>query len=403
MVMRRALPLSLVLAGLTAWAGTAAADTFGGFSGVDTPYLVNRDRLCTPLAVAGGKATGAPACEKDVSADVIAKLSIKEPIVQRGPKANFAATASGKTLTVTKKSASAPVVTWTAAEPIAKVVEVYASQYEDRVAVTYAVRKLGKEVIEVVAFELVKTTGRDATVTPQPTTPQPTPTNPTPQPAPGPTTTAPADPKLTKAVEAARKASKAKAVAAWQSVLAIDAQHSEAQFQIAAHKAASKQTGDAIGALEKLSKSSRGDAIEWLIEARFDRAFAAIRADAKFRSAVGLDRKPSTPYERLMGFGGQWEQTGTSCESPEVRLDLKRDRTFKVVVKSVCRGHVSQLPFKGTWRTDGDNVTLTLPTKGKQATVKDEAPCVFDRQGDEDALTCVLDKDLEFTVLPTRR
>ncbi|MBA2544351.1 MAG: hypothetical protein H0V17_32210, partial [Deltaproteobacteria bacterium] len=38
----------------------AAADTFGGFSGVDKPYLVNSDRVCTPVRVEGGTAKGAP-------------------------------------------------------------------------------------------------------------------------------------------------------------------------------------------------------------------------------------------------------------------------------------------------------------------------------------------------------
>jgi hypothetical protein len=389
--MRRAVPLALLLASTP-----AAADTFGGFSGVDTPYLVNRDRICYPLAVKAGAASGTPTCEKDVTADVIAKLSIKDPIVQRGPKATFAATASGKTLTVTKKAGGETVVAWNAVDPIGKVVDVYASQYEDRVAVAYTTRKLGKEVTEVIAFELVKTTGRDTPI--KPTTPDTTqtPTTPT-TPAP------PADPKLTKALEAARKSSGKKALPAWEGVLAIDADNSEAQYRIAAFKVGAKQNGDALAALEKLSKSSREDAIEWLIEARFDKAFAALRADTKFRTAVGLDRKPATPYERLMGFGGQWEQTATSCEAPEVRLTTNRDRTFKLTVKSVCRGNAFAQTFKGTWRTSMNDLVLTVPTKGKQASAKDEIPCTFETLRDEDALHCVLDRDLEFTVLPTRR
>ncbi len=394
MVMRTALPLTLALtAGL---GGTAAADTFGGFSGVDAPYLVNRDRVCRPLAVVNGTATGAPSCDKDVSADVIAKLSIKDPIAQRGPKATFAATASGRTLTVTKKAGGDSVVTWTAPDPISKVIEVYASQYEDRVAVAYSLRRLGRQVTEVVAFELVKTTGRTTPKTATPTTPDATP-------PPATTPPPPADPKLTKAVTAARRASKGRALAAWQAVLAIDSEHSEAQYQIAAHKLAAKQKADAIGALEKLAKSSRSDAIEWLVEARFDKAFASVRADPAFRAAVGLDRAPKTAYERLMGFGGQWEQTGTSCEAPEVNLTVKRDRSFRLRVKSVCRGSVFEQPFKGTWRADGDGIVLTLPTKGKQASDKDEAPCAFEKARDEFALRCTLDRDLEFVVLPTRR
>lgn len=389
MVMRKALALALLLV-----AGPAAADTFGGFSGVDAPYLVNRDRICYPLEVKAGAATGVPNCEKDATADVIAKLSIKDPIVQRGTKASFAATASGKTLTVTKKASGDPVVTWNAIDPIGKVVDVYASQYEDRVAVAYTTRKLGKEVTEVVAFELIKTTGRDNTV--KPTTPTVT--------QPVPTTPAPAqDPKLTKALESARKAAKAKAAAAWQAVLAIDAQNSEAQYRIAAIKAGAKQSAEAIAALETLAKSTRDDAVEWLIEARFDKAFASLRADAKFRAAVGLDRKAQTPYERMMGFGGQWEQTSTSCEAPEVKLTVQRDRAFRLKVKSVCRGQAFEQSFKGTWRVEQNDVMLTVPTKGKQATVKDEIPCVFEKQRDEDALRCTIDKDLEFVVLPTRR
>ena len=45
--------MSVRIAGvlLVALATPAAAGTFGGFSGVDKPYLVNSDRVCTPLKV----------------------------------------------------------------------------------------------------------------------------------------------------------------------------------------------------------------------------------------------------------------------------------------------------------------------------------------------------------------
>jgi hypothetical protein len=393
MAMRSALLLAIVTA-----ATPAVADTFGGFSGVDRPYLVNKDRVCAPLPVAAAAASGRPACETQ-PADVIAKLSIKPPIVQRGVKASFAALAEGKQLTVTRKSGE-PVVTWSAPDPIGRVVEVYASQYEDRVAVAYTTRRLGKEVTDIVAFELVKTTGRDpAALAPRPVDPAAPPDPP--DPAAGP---ASADhPELAKAVTAARKATKAKARAAWQAVLALDAQHAEAIYRIAALQLAAKQRADALASLGRLGKSARSDAIEWLVEARFDTAFAALRAEPAFRATVGLDRNPATPYERLMGFGGQWEQTGTSCEDPEVKLSVNRDRTFKLRVRSRCRGSSYDLPFSGTWRLDGDAVVLVLPTKGKQATAKDEAPCTFEAKGDEDALRCTLDRDLEFVVLPTRR
>lgn len=383
--MRRA---ALVLALLT---GTASADTFGGFSGVDRPYLVNQDRVCTPLRVSNGAATGAPSCEK-AGADVIAKLSIKDPIPQSGNKAAFSASASGRTLTVSR-AGGATAVTWSAPDAIGKVVAVYASQYEDRVAVAYTTRRMGKEVTNVVAFDL----GQGATTVKTPT--QPDTTQPS---ATTPPVAVSADPKVEKAIAAARKAPKAKARAAWQAVLALDGAHSEALYRVAAAQVAAKQTADALTTLGSLAASQRPDAIEWIVEARFDAVFASLRADKKFRDAVGLDRKATNPYERLMGFGGQWEQTGTPCDKPEIRFHAKRDRTFTLRVKTACQGSVFNTPFKGTWRLDGTSIVLALPTRGK-VTAEDEAACEFEPVGDEDSLRCHIGRDLEFVVLPTRR
>src|SRR5205823_6147547 len=129
--------------------------------------------------------------------------------------------ASGRALTVLDKNGQT-AVTWNAEDPIGKVVDVYASQYADRVAVAYTVRRLGREVTDVVAFEIVKTTGRgSAAQTPQ--TPQ-TPATTTP------TTPTTVDPAVTKALDAARKGKTAKA---WKDVLALDAKNSEAQYRLA--------------------------------------------------------------------------------------------------------------------------------------------------------------------------
>lgn len=415
----RAFALSLA-AGL-ALAATARADTFGGFSGVDRPYLVNQDRVCQPIAVAGNTAAGAPRCEK-AAADAIARLSIKPPIVQSGAKAAFTAQAAGRTITVSRKTGGA-VVAWDAPDPVVKIVDVYASQYEDRVAVAYTVRRAGREVTDVVAFDLGQSqtairdapppgagsgsgsggagAGSDATVAPSP--PGTSPGSAPPGAAPGATPGATADPQLARAAAAARAAPRNKAVAAWKAVLALDGTHAEALFRTAAAQAAGKHTAEALAALQALAASPHGDAIEWQIEARFAPAFAALRADPKFRAAVGLDRKPETPYERLMGFGGQWEQTGTSCDKPEVRLVASRDRKFRLRVKTSCEGSVYDTPFQGTWRIEGQRVVLVLPTRGRAASASDEAGCMFEAVGDEDALRCSLGHDLEFVVLPTRR
>jgi hypothetical protein len=371
----------------------AAADTFGGFSGVAPPYLVNQDRVCTPLDVSNGLATGAPSCQS-VKADELAQLSIVPATPQHGTSAGFSAAASGRTLVVTDSSGGA-VVTWTASDPIGKIVDVFATKLGDRVAVTFTTRAFGHETTQVVGFVLVKTTGRSNLPPTITGTPPPT-TNVTPGEPP------PADPKVAKAAAAARKVTGARSIAAWQKVLALDASHSEAQYRIAAARAATKQTADAIALLQTLAKSPRSDAIEWLVEARFDPAFAAVRADPSYRTAVGLDRPAAGTYERLMGLGGQWLQNGTQCEAGEVHLTAKQNRTVSIVFRSACGGGVSEQTFKGTWALDGANIKVTLPTNGKAA-ADDVAVCTFEKQGQEDALRCALSKDLEFTVLPVRR
>lgn len=383
--------LAATLLSVLAVAGPASADTFGGFSGVDRPYQVNQDRVCTPLVVTAGKAVGAPSCAK-TGADILAKLRFKEPIPQKGvDKATFAATAAGRTLTVTRAASGEAIVTWDAADPIGKIVEVYTSQYDDRVAVAFTTRRMGKDLTDVVAFDLGKPTQAQVPKDPGPVTVPPV----TPAPV--------EDPKVTKAVAAARKAAKPKALAAWKAVLALDPAHSEATYGVAVAHAAAKQTAEALATLGTLAASTRPDAIEMLVEARFDPAFAALRADPAFRAKVGLDKKGTSPYERLMGFGGQWEQTGTSCDTPEVRFTATRDRVVRIRVKSRCGGQVYDLPFKGAWRTEGDRVVLTFATRGKQVTAADEAGCQFEPKGDEDALHCDLGNDIEFVVLPTRR
>jgi hypothetical protein len=360
-----------------------AADTFGGFSAADKPYLLNSDRICAPLVVSDGKASGAPKCDK-ATADLIAKLDVKS--AKTSP--DFEASASGRTLTVAHKGGD-PAVVWDAPDPIGKVVGVYASEPKDRVAVAYTTRRVGRDVTDVVAFDLI----HDA----KPVTKQPDAQTPA-------TTQAPEDPAVTKAIADAKKAPAGKALAAWKAVLALDASSSEALYRVAALQATSKSKADALDTVDALAKTGRADAIEWLIDARFDKDFATLRAEPRFRTATGLDRKASTPYERLMGFGGQWEQAGTQCESATVKLNVQRDRTFKLKLHEACNGTVMDLPFHGTWKVDGGDIVLVFPPdKTRKASDKDEAPCKFEPHGDEDSLHCAISHDLDFTVLPTRR
>jgi len=381
---------ALVLLALPA---VAAAGTFGGFGNREDGYLVGRDRICKPLAIAGGKATGAPSC-RTAAADEVAKLSVKPPTAERGPKATFAAEARGRALTVRRKDGNAALVAWESPDPITRVIDVYASPYGNLVAVELSVRRGGRDLEDVVAFDLRTAAPAAATTTAPPTPPPAAP------PAAAPT--APVEDKaVTQAVVAARKVREPKkAIAAWAKVLTLDADHSEARYATAVAHARQKRTADALAALEALASSQRSDAVEWRVEARFDAAFAALRADPRFRAAVGLDRPAQSFYERLMGFGGKWWQAGTSCEKPNVSLTLGRDRTFELRIESKCSGADFSDRFRGRWAANDPQLVLILPNKGRK---DEEVVCAVDHERDEDAVTCALDADLSFTVRPVRR
>lgn len=369
-------------------AALAAADSFGGFSSINRAYLVNQDKVCQPLEVKAQVAAGLPRCDK-TAADRLAELSFKPGSEQRGPKAVFTATASGRTLTVSRNGGP-EVVRWEAMDPIGKVVEVYAD-HEDRVAVLYQVRRLGRDMTDVVAFEL-----RGA----QAAQPKPDATKPDSKLDATRPVAPPEDPAVAKAVAAARKAKGKAALAAWQKVLAAAPDHGEALFRKAALSLAAKDKAGALAALRALGESKHPEAVEWRVAARFDAAFASLRADPDYRKAVGLDRPSLEPYEKVMGAGGVWEQSGTSCDSPTVAMTFTRDRKFRLTVKSVCEGMVANAKFAGTWRTEGPGVALILPNRDAK---DDLVRCVFEAAGDEEALRCPLDEELQIRVLPARR
>ncbi len=379
----------VVLAGST----LAQADTLRGFSAVDRPYLVGADKVCTPLPVANAIANGTPQC-RTLPVDQLAKLDFGPGTVESGGSAKIKAVISGTKLTVSE--GDAVLVTWQANDPLGKVVAVERSKFGDRIAVTYTVRRLGRDMTDVVGFDLIKA-GKPLvpTVTPPPVAPTVAPT------------VAPLADASQKLVTFARTRTGKQAIKAWLIVLSAEPDFAEARFGAAKAFAQTKDNANAILNLEQLRKSQAPDAVEWLVAARFDAAFAKLRADAKFRMAVGLDTSIShiapSPYERVMGFGGAWEQTGTSCDTPTVSLKLTQDRKFNLTVRSACEGMVSNSKYKGTWQlTTGAKpaLQLTLPNKDRAAEV---IACAFVAKGEEEALQCPLDEDLILTVLPVRR
>jgi hypothetical protein len=63
-----------VAATLTLAVGVAEADSFGGIAANEKSYLVGASRVCTPVVVTAGAASGSPACHA-APADEVARLS----------------------------------------------------------------------------------------------------------------------------------------------------------------------------------------------------------------------------------------------------------------------------------------------------------------------------------------
>jgi hypothetical protein len=269
------------------------------------------------------------------------------------------------------------------------------------------IRRMGRDQADVIAFDLhggggttpaeTGTGGGTGTIAKPPIGQ----TGTTGTTAPAATDKTPTSKELDKATKAARKTKGKAAIAAWAKVTALDADNSEARYGTAVALAQTKKNADAVAQLQALAGSKRADAIEFLVAARFDAAFAAVRADADYRKAVGLDRAPATFYEHVMGLGGAWEQAGTSCDVPSVNLTLTRDRAFKLRVKTACEGESADDTFSGTWDLQEPTLVLSLPTG--EGTNADQVPCSVEAAGAEDAIHCTVSKELDFTVKPVRR
>lgn len=367
----------------------AEADSLNGIAANEKSYVVGPRRVCTPLAVSAGAAQGVPAC-RTAATDEVAGLSARLPSADRGAKAEVVATARGRTITIETKAGQA-VVVWTAADPIASIVDVWRSPTGRVLIVEYVVRRAGRERHDVIGFD--RGLGGGA----RPTEPIDVIAPVDPPPPVAPTVSGDA---VAKAVAKARKARGKAAAKAWLAVLAIDDAYPEAHYRIAVVDAAAKRPDAAIGRLEQLAASPRAEAIEWLIEARTEPGFGKLVGDARFRAAVGFDRPAQTTYERVMGLGGLWEQSIVPCDRPELKLTFGRDRKLALVLRTSCSGSRDKVAYRGTWDVAGATVQIKLP---KLDTGDDIAPCTLTPDDDEDVLRCQIDRDLSFEARPVRR
>ena len=379
-------------------AGPATADPFGGFSRDQTCYLDGADRVCSPVATGDA----APSCTR-VTPEGIARLGFAKAAPQRGTDASVTAEAAGTVLRLRNARTRAVLVEWTSPDSITRVREVFVSGTGGVAAVEYDVRVGGRVVARAVAVALpgaaVASSGGGATTAPV-VVPRVTLT-----------------PAQTKALAAALKSadallarkSWAKAEAAYRNALAVDEQSAAARFGVAA--ALARKGGaaaDVIAELEKLAQSPDEAMPVWRVEARTSAHFAALRGDAGYRRAVGIDPDPARPptaYERLVGQGGHWEQPGLPCQEPTVNLKLDRTRkTFVLKIRTRCQGEDETTTLDGRWKADaatgpGGGAVLTFPN----ASGPDEnLECALGTKAGEDTLACELD-DLSFTMRVVRR
>ncbi len=412
----------------------AFADKFGGFSADGGQYLDGDARICTPLPQARQSATlrGVPHCER-ASAERIAAANFVSGTAQTGPSARYQARFRGTSLTITARDEQNAVLTWSALDPITAVTGVFLNKDETLLAVEYDVRIAGRTRTESIVFALPLSApphgSADEAPESSPETsperlaedlpPQSASASATDRAAAGP---ASADQASHPALTAAQQRTLARAqkldnqrkaraaVAAYSKLLAEVPHLASAHYGLARNLARQRQYPKAIQALETLAATGTSDAIEWLVEARFDRAFAKLRADAGFRKAVGLDRsvrgaaRRNLPlYERLLGFSSRWEQAEIKCDRAEVRVDFARPRrNFVLRVTSRCGGYRDATRLSGTWSIAGDHeIALRFPNAGGP---DEDILCQMELcSGDEDCLQCGMGGEMSFTLQPVRR
>jgi hypothetical protein len=366
-------------------AATAAAGPFGGFARDGKSYLDGGDRVCQPAGA------GAPVCRK-ASKEEVTRLGFRMGTPQRGSTATVTAEASGSTIKIKDARSKALLVEWKAIDPVARIVAVHLADGGGLVAVEFETRASGRTVGQTVGLTLRGKAASSATAKPQKGTAQ--------LPAPPPAA-ATLTPEQARAVAAAvkdggaqlKKKKWAAAEAAYRKAIGTAGDHPAARFGLAAALAQQKKKPEAVAELKLLGRSPLADAPVWLVEARASAHFTALREDPDFRRAVGIDRDPDrqpSAYERLVGPGGSWEQTGQSCQTPTISLKLDRKtKKFVLLIRVRCQGDDETTRLGGTWAASGQtDLMLTFPNPGG---TDEKLTCKLTESGSEDALGCTLE------------
>lgn len=396
--MRRRVAYGVAAAVAALMAGSARADSFGGFSTDGKSVLVGADRVCTAVLPGGG----APSCRKAASGEV-SRLGFRKGTLQRGAGASISAEAAGIKLRVRDAKTNAVLAEWSSPDAIARVSAIHLSADGKLVAVEYEARIGGRETSQVVAISLAVSRGTVENGQ------QATPASPaTPVAAPRPVLTPAQEKSLAALVKASDKLLKrkrwAKAELGYRKALERDDQHAAAIFGAAATLARRGKRAEAIAELERLARSADVAAPVWLVEARSSAHFAGVRGDPAFRRAVGIDPDPSRPasaYERVVGQGGHWEQSGQPCQQPTVNLKLDRKtKKFALSIRNRCQGDDETTRLAGVWMAEGrETLNLRFPNPGGDDEI---LACGLAEERGEDALSCELE-DIRFTMKVVRR
>lgn len=400
----------LVFAAILLVGAEARAGTFGGFSRDERLYLRGPDRVCEPFA-AGKTVSGFPKCSQATPKDV-ASLGFRKGTLQVGATARYKVSVrKGTAICVVDTRSGKKAAGWASVDPISRITAVRVSQNGRLVAVEYEARTAGRPVEEVVVFSMPVSGAAPA---PTPGVAEEAPSK---SPDPGGARVGPAVPDkdreaaqatVSKAWKLVARGKYAKAAALFEQALSLDRGSSEARYGLAVTLARRGKKAQAIAALAELRSSSDPEAVVWRVEARFDKAFKKLLANGEFRKAVGLDVAPGTPaspYERLVGQGGHWEQGAVPCDRARVNLDLQRlPRRFKMRIRNRCQGLDETTRLDGSWAlAQGAGLELTFPNvDGPDETMRCGLAVCPDGSG-EDCLTCGVGTDMEMKFRVVRR
>ncbi len=378
----------------------AQAGLFGGFAS-DGSYQRGDGQLCQAVSTE----LGVPSC-KSATASQFSALRLKMGVRQQGSKQKVAAKKSASKIKVVDSESDALLFTWDSGQVISAMGSVYLHTSGRFVAVEFTTRFGGRQVEDLVVLQLDKSVSGSGSGSASASGSGSV--------KPAPKVVAPQDPPAFRAAmklgaKWAKRRKHSKAVDAYKDALAVLPEHPETLYRLARAYMRAKKKTTAVATLARIPASAHKSAVRWRVEARFDIVFKSLRGDADFRTAVGIDRQQDDPislYEKLVAFGGRWEQERIPCEQPQVNLDLRRNakRRFDLVIRSKCQGITETTRLDGAWLQSGDrNLALSFPnTDSADEDLSCKVEMCSDDSG-EDCLRCVLDKDIEFLLRVVRR